>query len=129
MLTGSLLFSRSLRYPRLAFAHGRQRVSRQYSVAALGTSIGEVAALVALPPGIALSPGCIAGTVGAKSRDPSVVLRPRTSCRSRSLPPSSSLDVPWLGYSQPPLLVRLWRPPLQLLPMAALGREVMALHC
>ncbi len=106
------------------------RSSRQCSVAALGTSIGEVAALVALPPGIALSPGCIVGTVGAKSRDPSVVLRPRTSCRSRGLPPSSSsLDVPWLGYSQPPLLARLWRPPLQLLPTAALGREVMALHC
>ena len=46
------------------------RSSRQCSVAALGTSIGEVAALVALPPGIALSPGCIVGTVGAKVLTP-----------------------------------------------------------
>jgi hypothetical protein len=79
------------------------RSSRQCSVAALGTSIGEVATLVTLPPGIALSPGCFVGTVGAKSRDPSVVFRPRTSRRSCGLPLSSSLDVPWLGYSQPPL--------------------------
>src|SRR5713101_5015487 len=100
MLTGSSLFPRSLRYPRLAFAHGRQRVLL-VCVRSQPRAIGEVAALVALLSGIALSPEGIVGTVGAKNRDPPVVFRSRTSRLSPGLPFSSPLDVPWLGYSQP----------------------------
>ena len=93
MLTCSLLSPRSLGYPRLAFARGRQRVLL-VCVRSQPRAIGEVAALVALLSGIALSPEGIVGTVGAKSHDPPVVFRSCTSRRSLSLPFSSSLDVP-----------------------------------
>ena len=84
----SILFPALASLPSLSICNGRVR-SRLVNTRSQSRAIGEVDALVALLPGIALPPSSCVGTVGwSKNRDPVTVSHIRTSMCWYRLPPT-----------------------------------------